>query len=412
MNQTFDQSYEVVVVTKDYFPRLQKILSETDPQVVQDYLIFHLVQAIPGYLPQSFADAAMAINKVEFGISDLPPRWKRCISKAESAFGFAVSALYVEEHFPPESKAQAYEIVSAVRSAFIANLDNVPWMDQKTLQTAKIKAQTAGIQLGYPDWILNVTKLDKNYEMVKVTKGAFLDSYFSVSQAAALNTWSLLGTVPDTDMWSLKPHQVNAVFRSSYNELVILAGLLQRPFFDPRYPLSYTYGSTGSISGHELSHGFDDNGRKYDQHGNLNDWWSPSASQAFSEHTSCLVEEYSQFSIYGKHVNGEYTLGENIADNGGLKMAYAAYMKQRDGQPELRLPGLSLTPEQLYFLGFAQIWCSQYTPEYAIHSILTDEHAISRFRVLGSVANSPAFSKAYGCPAASPLNPVKKCQVW
>ncbi|XP_070174837.1 endothelin-converting enzyme homolog isoform X2 [Littorina saxatilis] len=404
----------IIVSTVKYFRKLGPLLANTSQQVLQDYLMWHVIQRLPGYMPQRFVDAAMGLNKVELGVSTTSPRWQRCVSKAEAAFGFASSALYVDKTFPPESKAQALKILTAVQSAFIANLDNLKWMDRSTRDKAKVKATAMGKVLGYPEWLLDPQKLDDYYQEAQVKKGEFLNNFFSVAKYEKDRLWKKWVKTPVGNEWSMLPDEVNAFFSSTYNHIVILAGLLQRPYFDLNFPRSFAYGAMGMISGHELTHGFDNTGRKFDKDGNMNDWWTETSAQAFQRHTQCMVDQYSNFSMNGKHFNGEYTLGENIADNGGLKLGYAAYqkVKSRGEGKEPKLPGLELSPQQLFFVGFAQIWCAHYTPEYAANAIRSDEHTISKYRVLGSVANSAPFAEAFNCPVGSPLNPSHKCNVW
>ncbi|KAL8590687.1 hypothetical protein ACOMHN_062750 [Nucella lapillus] len=301
-----------------------------------------------------------------------------------------------------------------VQTAFVENLDTLQWMDQGTRDRARHKAQAMHLAVGYPDWILDPLKLDRYYEKARLKKGEFLNNYFGMAQYEMDRMWAKQNIAPDRNMWSSNPDEANAYFSFTFNQIIIHAGLLQRPYFDRDYPLSFAYGSMGMISGHELTHGFDTHGRKYNEKGNLQDWWSSKSSAAFKKRTQCMVDQYSAFTVGGTHLNGNFTLSENIADNGGLKLGYAAYQeaKARGEWGEAALPAMGLNPSQLFFLGFAQIWCAYYTPEYAQHALLTDEHTINKFRVLGSVANMPQFAEAFNCPPGAPLNPQHRCKVW
>lgn len=413
LNRTVTDTEVVDVITVDYFRVLGSLIEKTSQQLIQDYFVWHMLQQVTGYLPQAFVDYAMVLNEAELGITAVGPRWQRCVSKAESAFGFASSALYVQETFPPESKVEALEILTDVQSAFISILDTVNWMDAETRNAARVKAEAMGKVLGYPDWILDRQQLDAYYENFTVKEGALLENYFDVCRAEVQRSWNKQGKTPDKNEWGMMPDEVNAFFSSTYNNMAVLAGLLQRPYFDRAYPQSFLYGSMGMISGHELTHGFDNAGRRYDKNGNMNDWWTATSAAQFQDRSQCMVDQYSQFEIDGTHFNGQFTLAENIADNAGLKLGYLAYNKKKQSSSQQqKLPGIDLNPDQLFFVGFAQVWCAHYTPAYAQLSILSDEHTNAKYRVLGSVANSAPFSEVFQCPVGSPLNPEHKCSVW
>lgn len=411
--RNIEDSQAINIATVRYFKQLGPLLSSTDNRLLQDYMVWHMVQRIPGYLPQAFVDAAMLLNKAELGITEVSPRWQRCVGKAADAFGFSSAALYVDKMFPPDSRDQALKILGKVREEFVRNLETVQWMDEATKEKARQKVAAAGMVVGYPDWILDPSKLDDYYKEANVQEGEFLNNYLAVAQYEVARAWKKYDEPPKKDEWDFLPSDVNAFFSITHNQIVVLAGLLQRPFFDPRFPLSFAYGAMGSISGHELTHGFDNTGRQFDEHGNMVDWWTNASSAAFKKHALCMVDQYSRYTCNGQQLNGEFTLGENIADNGGLKLGYRAFQRARSqADGELALPGITLSPEQLYFVGFAQIWCAHYTPEYVSESIVSDEHGISKFRVLGSVSNMAEFADVFHCTAASPLNPRIKCSVW
>ncbi|KAL8586238.1 hypothetical protein ACOMHN_021503 [Nucella lapillus] len=260
LGKNITDAQEVKVSTVDYFRKLGPLLASTDPQVLQDYMMWHMVQLLIGYLPQAFVDAVMVLEKVERGVTSLSPRWLRCMSKAEAAFGFVSSALYVDKTFPPESKTQALRIMKEVQTAFVENLDTLQWMDQGTRDRARHKAQAMHLAVGYPDWILDPLKLDRYYEKARLKKGEFLNNYFGMAQYEMDRMWAKQNIAPDRNMWSSNPDEANAYFSFTFNQIIIHAGLLQRPYFDRDYPLSFAYGSMGMISGHELTHGFDTHG--------------------------------------------------------------------------------------------------------------------------------------------------------
>lgn len=289
------------------------------------------------------------------------------------------------------------------------------WMDDKTRETAIEKVRKIVQMIGYPDWILDSVQLDKYYENVTLVTGEFLVSHLNIRRESVLRNHNKLGTVPDRQEWHMMPVETNAYYSQSNNQIVFPAGILQRPFFTPSFPMSFNFGTTGMIIGHEMTHGFDNKGRHYDKYGNLNNWWTDQSATSFQSKTSCMVRQYSNYTAENTHLKGERVLGENIADNGGLKTAYMAYrhwVKSKDSNEVKDLPGLTLTPEQLFFVGFGQLWCSYYTPQYTKQAILTDEHTISKFRTIGVVSNSGDFARAFQCAPNTPMNPQIKCQVW
>lgn len=269
--------------------------------------------------------------------------------------------------------------------------------------------------IGYPDWILNGTALAARYATLEIdADSSHFASAMSAKQADCRRNIADIDEPVDKTRWGMTPPTVNAYYSPTKNEIVFPAGILQPPFWHGAEAISaVNYGGIGAVIGHELTHGFDDQGANYNGHGNLTSWWPDEVKASFDEQTRCISAEYSHFSIpTGEHVNGNLTTGENIADNGGLKMAYKAW--QASGPTETRLPGLSQhTPQQLFFLSFAQVWCGSTRPEKAHARILTDPHSPHRYRVNGVMRNSETFASAFGCPAGAPLNPTQgKCVVW
>ncbi|XP_061185373.1 endothelin-converting enzyme 2-like isoform X1 [Saccostrea echinata] len=405
----------VLVHTPKYFRQLGGVLAKTPKRTLANYIVWNALNSQVGYFPTEFVEAGLLLSKVESGIKGLDPRWQRCISKVNIAFGFASSALYVQEYFAKDSKSKVLTIVKEVEEAFIRHLPMVSWMDEHTRQIAKEKVQKIVEMIGYPDWILDTTKLDKYYENVTIEDGKFFQSHLNSLRESVVRNFNKLGTVPDREEWHMIPAETNAYYSQSYNQIVFPAAILQRPFFTPTFPTSFNFGTTGMIIGHEMTHGFDNEGRHYDKYGNLNNWWSNQSALSFQKETSCMVKQYSAYTAENTHLKGERVLGENIADNGGLKMAYAAYKfweRSHRITEVTDLPGLGLTPEQLFFVGFGQLWCSYYTPQYLKQAILTDPHTIGKFRTIGVVSNSGDFARAFNCPPNSPMNPQTKCQVW
>ncbi|XP_067653743.1 endothelin-converting enzyme homolog isoform X2 [Haliotis asinina] len=406
-------SEEVLVYTVDYFKKLGDVIKNTPKEVLANYMMWQVISMLPGYLPDKFVDAALILTKAETGVSDVSPRWQRCVFKTSDALPFVTGALYVQEKFPPNSKQEVLNTIDNIETAFTRNLNTVAWMDDQTRDIAIDKVMAITDMIGYPDYILDPNKLDTHYENMTITEGQFLVNRLSVMSFQKQYNLNKRGRKPDRMEWDMGPSDVNAYYSPSNNQIVFPAGILQKPFFNPMFPLSFRYGSLGMIVGHELTHGFDNKGRNYDKFGNLHSWWTNSSAKSFKEKTECMINQYSQYTVEGVHLNGEYTLGENIADNGGLKTSYSAYqLAKHSAGPPPKLPGMNLTPDQLFYVGFAQIWCSYYTPEYAKQTVMTDVHSNAKYRVIGPVSNSDDFARMFNCPVGSAMNPSKKCIVW
>ncbi|KAK6182937.1 hypothetical protein SNE40_010509 [Patella caerulea] len=402
----------IIVPTPQYFRKLGLLLANTDREVLANYVIWNMLQALPAYLPGEFSEAALQLSKVESGVKDIAPRWKRCVWKASGQLGFVTGALYVNKKFSKDNRNEVDEMLNNVKKAFINGLEDLTWMDEETRQIAIDKAKAVGNMIGFPDWILQPEKLDEYYKHVNMTEGHFLMSYLNIRRFDVMKNIEKLHKLPDRTEWEMSPDQVNAYYNPPNNDIVFPAGILQPPFYDSNMPVMIKYGSLGMVFGHELTHGFDNIGRKVDKYGNLHNWWSNSSSEQFTEKSNCMKDQYSNYSVGGTQLNGEYTLSENIADNGGIKFAYMAY-KLSGHTSNVQLPGLAdLSDDQLLFLGFAQAWCSVSTAQQTKLSIMSDVHSVHRYRIIGSLSNFPQFSSAFNCPANSPMNPGKKCSVW
>lgn len=304
-------------------------------------------------------------------------------------------------------------MINEIRSAFEETLGDLVWMDEKTRLAAKEKADAIYDMIGFPDFILEPKELDDVYDGYEVSEDSFFQNMLNLYNFSAKVMADQLRKPPSRDQWSMTPQTVNAYYLPTKNEIVFPAGILQAPFYAHNHPKALNFGGIGVVMGHELTHAFDDQGREYDKEGNLRPWWQNESLTAFQNHTACMEEQYSQYQVNGERLNGLQTLGENIADNGGLKAAYNAYKawlrKHGEEQP---LPAVGLTNHQLFFVGFAQVWCSVRTPESSHEGLVTDPHSPARFRVLGTLSNSRDFLRHFGCPVGSPMNPGQLCEVW
>uniref|UniRef100_A0AAY4EKE9 Endothelin-converting enzyme 1 n=1 Tax=Denticeps clupeoides TaxID=299321 RepID=A0AAY4EKE9_9TELE len=411
---TLNESEPVVVYAKEYLQKVSDLIKHTNKSVLNNYMIMKVVRKMVSILDQRFQNAEQHFFEVMYGTKkSCTPRWKLCVSDTDSALGFALGALFVKATFTEDSKTIAEDMVSEIKWAFEDSLKNVGWMDSETKKAAKEKADAIYNMVGYPKFIMDPTELDKVFNDFEVVSDLYFENVMQYYNFSARVTADQLRKAPNRDQWSMTPPTVNAYYNPTKNEMVLPAGILQAPFYSHSWPKALNFGGIGVVMGHELTHAFDDQGREYDKEGNLRSWWKNSSVEAFKKQTQCMVEQYSNYSINDEPLNGRHTLGENIADNGGLKAAYKAYVNwtKKNGEEET-LPAIGMTNHQLFFVGFAQVWCSVRTPESSHEGVITDPHSPSRFRVIGTISNSEEFSRHFGCKANTPMNPRRKCELW
>ncbi|XP_062066683.1 endothelin-converting enzyme 2 isoform X3 [Lepus europaeus] len=407
-------SEPVVVYGTDYLQQVSELINRTQPSVLNNYLIWNLVQKTTSSLDRRFESAQEKLLETLYGTKkSCLPRWQTCISNTDDALGFALGSLFVKATFDRQSKEIAEGMISEIRTAFEEALEQLVWMDEKTRQAAKEKADAIYDMIGFPDFILEPKELDDVYDGYEVSEDSFFQNMLNLYNFSAKVMADQLRKPPSRDQWSMTPQTVNAYYLPTKNEIVFPAGILQAPFYARNHPKALNFGGIGVVMGHELTHAFDDQGREYDKEGNLRPWWQNASLAAFRNHTACMEEQYNQYQINGERLNGRQTLGENIADNGGLKAAYNAYKAwlRKHGE-EQQLPAVGLNNHQLFFVGFAQVWCSVRTPESSHEGLVTDPHSPARFRVLGTLSNSRDFLRHFGCPVGSPMNPGQLCEVW
>ncbi|XP_032027679.1 endothelin-converting enzyme 2 isoform X4 [Hylobates moloch] len=407
-------SEPVVVYGMDYLQQVSELINRTEPSILNNYLIWNLVQKTTSSLDRRFESAQEKLLETLYGTKkSCVPRWQTCISNTDDALGFALGSLFVKATFDRQSKEIAEGMISEIRTAFEEALGQLVWMDEKTRQAAKEKADAIYDMIGFPDFILEPKELDDVYDGYEISEDSFFQNMLNLYNFSAKVMADQLRKPPSRDQWSMTPQTVNAYYLPTKNEIVFPAGILQAPFYARNHPKALNFGGIGVVMGHELTHAFDDQGREYDKEGNLRPWWQNESLAAFRNHTACMEEQYNQYQVNGERLNGRQTLGENIADNGGLKAAYNAYKAwlRKHGE-EQQLPGVGLTNHQLFFVGFAQVWCSVRTPESSHEGLVTDPHSPARFRVLGTLSNSRDFLRHFGCPVGSPMNPGQLCEVW
>ncbi|XP_063227769.1 neprilysin-4-like [Bacillus rossius redtenbacheri] len=419
-NVTIDEETDVVVVMEmAYLQKLSGLIAKTDPTTLERFVWWSVFSTLAPLTLQEFRDLAFRFSKQVFGLTQKTPRWKGCTGNVNSNFGMAVSYLYVQKHFNNESKNKALEMVNDIRDAFAEMVRELQWMDDETKQRTLDKAHAMRPFIGFPGWLLTPGKLELFYEQVEIVEGQLFESYLKLSETSVKKTLEDLRKTPDYNRWITPATTVNAFYSPILNSVTFPAGILQPPFYGLGLE-SLNYGAIGAIMGHELTHGFDDQGRRYDKHGNLKQWWTEKTLVEYEQRVQCIVEQYGQYNVtqLGDNftVNGINTQGENIADNGGLREALRAYRMFRSRQEEQHdriLPGLArFSPEQLFFLGFAHMWCGNSTRGALKSRVVDGVHSPNRYRVIGTLSNSVEFSEAWNCPRGSPMNPEKKCVLW
>ncbi|XP_064642722.1 membrane metallo-endopeptidase-like 1 isoform X4 [Lineus longissimus] len=416
INVTLTADDLLVVHAPAYLKNLVELVQKTNKRTLATYLVWRITQYRVSNLPLKYRELTNQYNKVIFGSGVERPRWRTCVSYVQDRLGWSVGRLFVEEYFDDTAKSHAEDMIHNIRKAFNDFLTVNTWMDNVTKRAAKEKADAISEKIGYPEFILNNTALDEKYEELTFYPNLYFENVLENLKVSAIKNLELIKEDVDKTKWSSYPAVVNAFYSSSRNQIMFPAGILQPPFFSPTNPKSLNYGGIGMVIGHEITHGFDDQGRQFDKDGNLKQWWGSSVVDAFKNKAQCIIDQYGNYTVaeVNMNLNGVQTQGENIADNGGLKQAYKAYREWvvSQGHEEPKLPGINLENNQLFFLNFAQIWCGDRRPASAMNKILTGVHSINRFRVIGSVSNSQEFAEAYKCPVGSKMNPNNKCAVW
>jgi len=374
------------------------------------YLRWNLINATAPYLSKDFVDEEFDFNERTLrGTQQIKPRWKRVIASEDDAIGEALGKLYVGFYFPPEAKARALELVNNLKEALADRIKTLDWMDEPTKKEALKKLEAFQVKIGYPDkWL--------DYSLLQIDRGPFVLNTIRAEKFEADRDVQKIGKPVDRTDWGMTPPTVNAYYNPNMNEIVFPAGILQPPFFYANADDAVNYGAIRAVIGHEMTHGFDDQGRQFDAVGNLRDWWSKKSAEKYDKRRKAVVDQYSSYEpLPGLHVNGELTQGENIADIGGVKLAYAALQKALDKHPEERTKKIDgLTPEQRFFLSFAAIWRSKIRDEDQKLRLNTDPHSPAQFRVNGPLSNLPEFQQAFNIPDGSPMaRPAdKRVNIW
>ncbi|CAK9294512.1 unnamed protein product [Gordionus sp. m RMFG-2023] len=383
-------------------------------RVLHDYIMWHSVESLASYLSKNFSDARDPVQKAD-NIKNYEnlPAWKKCLQNFPTFMEFPLSSLYLKSNFDSSDKIKVERMVDSLKAAYKETFRNLDWMDETTKSKSMEKVDAINAKIGYPEYIVDPKELDKDYEGLYMQDDSYFKNYLSQRSANDLQEIKELFAPVDKKHWFESPHTSNAFYSPSENQIVFPAGILRKPFYDKTYPDSYQFGAIGSVITHEIGHGFDDEGRKYDKSGNWNLWWTNKSIEAFVKKTVCYLDQYSNYSIDGHKLDGKRTLGENIADNGGVAISLKALKsyQARKKRDEYALKSDTLE-DRLFFLAYAQSYCSKDTPESLYESIKSDSHSPDKYRVNGVLSNFKQFSEAYSCSAKSAMNPSNKCIIW
>jgi putative endopeptidase len=397
---------EVVNVTEPAFFRTAEALLKSRPLAQwKTYLRWHVARASSPYLAKSFADAHFDFySKTLRGVKEQQPRWKRCVNFVDRDLGEALGKVFAEKTFRPETKAAALAMTREIQRAMEDDLKQLAWMGDATRQQALDKLHGMVNKIGYPDrW--------RDYSALTIERGAFLGNVSRASTFEARRQLAKIGKPIDRGEWQMTPPTVNAYYDPQMNDINFPAGVLQPPLFDPKMDAAPNYGNTGATIGHELTHGFDDEGRQFDAKGNLRDWWTKTDAAEFEKRAACVVDQYKQYTVVDDiKLNSKLTLGEDVADLGGTTLAFIAWKNATRGQTLQPIDGLS--PEQRFFVGMAQWACGDERPESKRANAMTNPHSPLEYRINGVVSNMPEFAAAFTCKAGQPMVRQTACKVW
>jgi putative endopeptidase len=396
------------VTNPDFFKQVNGMVATLPLESLKTYVTWHVLRGAAPWLSQPFVDANFKMRQALTGQKQIQDRWKRCVDLVDGSLGEALGQRYVEATFGPEGKQRMLKMVDALEKSLDEDIQSLSWMSDETKKQAKVKLQAIRNKIGYPD-------VYRDYSAVTIKADDLMGNVQRANEFESKRQIAKIDKPLDRKEWGMTPPEVNAYYSGSFNEIVFPAGILQPPFFDKSMDDAVNFGGIGLVIGHELTHGFDDQGRKFDPQGNLRDWWTEQDGKEFEKRVSCVADEYSNFvAVDTMKLNGRLTLGENTADNGGARIALMALehmiADDKTGKEGQSIDGY--TPEQRFFLGFGRVWCEKQRPEYLRMQVSTNPHSPGKYRVDGVVQNMPEFQKAWNCKAGQPMVAENACHVW
>jgi putative endopeptidase len=399
---------EMNVRNPEFFKDANALLESESLDQLKTYASWHVLTASAAWLSHPYVEARFHFRQYLTGQQEDQPRWKRCVELTDRELGEALGQKYVDLTFGADGKQRMLKMVEALEKSLGEDIQTLPWMSDTTKKQAEIKLAAITNKIGYPDkW--------RDYGSLTVVRGDLLGNYFRGNEFEARRELNKINQPVDRGEWEMTPPEVNAYYEPALNEIVFPAGILQPPFFDKSKDDAVNLGAIGIVIGHELTHGFDDEGRKYDPRGNLRDWWTKQDGEEFEKRASCVANEYGNFiAIDELKLNGKLTLGENTADNGGARIALMALnhmiADDKTGNAGEKIDGY--TPQQRLFLGFGRVWCEMRTPEFERTLVTIDPHSPGKYRIDGVVQNMPEFQQTWGCKAGQPMVSANACRVW
>ncbi|KAG0197873.1 hypothetical protein BGX28_008635 [Mortierella sp. GBA30] len=419
----------IIVRSPAFQGNLESLLQKTNPKTLQNYFAWNLIRQRAASLGKQYRQPLRILNAALSGVSAdiVPDRWKHCVAIIDWQLGDMAGQPFVKTSFKGSSRAQVHDMIESLRSTYLDAFPTLQWLDKETAAGAARKMKAIVQLIGFSTVSPNVASSDslsEYFQGFKVDPKDYFGNQMRASIWGAEREFSKLNEPVDKLKMHMTPQTVNAYYSPTENQIVFPAGILQPPFFHAENPEYVNYGAIGVVAGHEITHGFDNRGHLYDSTGRMTNWWTNATEEAFNYKAKCFVEQYGGFTVKGSdgkdyHVNGHLTLGENIADNGGLKQSYKTWLERyrADQKGEkyanYHLPALDhLTPEQLFFISYARLWCSKQRPESAIRQMRTDPHSPAMWRINGAVQNSYDFARAFNCKKGSPMNPARKCDLW
>jgi endothelin-converting enzyme/putative endopeptidase len=396
------------VTNPDFFKQVNGVVASLPLDTLKTYVSWHVLRGASPWLSQPFVDANFKMRQALTGQKQIQDRWKRCVNLVDGSLGEALGQRYVEATFGADGKTRMLKMVDALESSLDQDIQGLSWMSDDTKKQAKVKLTAIRNKIGYPDQY-------RDYSSITIRKDDLLGNVERANEFESKRQIAKIDKPLDRKEWGMTPPEVNAYYSGSFNEIVFPAGILQPPFFDRSMDDAINFGGIGLVIGHELTHGFDDQGRKFDPTGNLRDWWTEQDGKEFEKRVSCVADEYSNFvAVDTLKLNGRLTLGENTADNGGARIALAALERliaeDKTGKEGQSINGF--TPEQRFFLGFGRVWCEKQRPEFLRLQVSTNPHSPGKYRVNGVVQNMPEFQKAFGCKTGQPMVAENACHVW
>jgi putative endopeptidase len=398
-----------IVTSPQFFRGLEPLIQKYSVDDWKVYLRWHLVHGSAPYLGKAFVDENWNFySHTLLGAKQQLPRWRRCVRAADRDLGMALGQAYVAAAFPPESKQRTVAMVHDIEHAMDRDITSVDWMQPVTKEQAKVKLHAIEDKIGYPDhW--------RDYSAVKIVRNSYVNNVHEATAFEFHRQLDKIGTPVDREEWGMTPPTINAYYDPQLNTINFPAGILQPPYFDSKMEDPVNYGAIGMVIGHELTHGFDDEGRKFDAQGNLRDWWTPEDAKAYEQRGECIANEYTEeIPEAGVKQNGHLTQGEDTADNGGLRLAFMAVNNklQAEGKSLDAKEGDGWTPRQKFFVSYAYSWCEQVRPEFMRTLVLTNPHSIPKYRVNNVISNMPEFQEAFACKKGSPMVRADQCRVW